>query len=194
MQPLVQQKAPEFKAVSLVGESFKEVALSDYKGKWVCLFFYPLDFTFVCPTEITAFDDSYAKFKEAGCELLGCSVDSQFSHLAWSQKARKEGGIGKLQFPLMADIKKNIAESYGVLIPEAGISLRGLFLINPQGVIQYQLVHDLGIGRNVEEVVRVLRALQEVAKTGEVCPANWTPGSKTMKADPEKSKDYFQSA
>jgi peroxiredoxin (alkyl hydroperoxide reductase subunit C) len=158
----------------------------------VCLFFYPLDFTFVCPTEITAFDDAYKSFKEAGCELLGASVDSQHSHLAWSKQPRKEGGIGKLQFPLLADITKAIGRNYGVLL-DSGITLRGLFLINPEGVIQYQLVHDLGIGRNVDEVVRVLQALQQVAKTGEVCPANWQPGKKTMKPDPVKSKDYFQS-
>lgn len=189
-QSLVQRKAPDFKATALVGEEFKEVALSDYKGKWVCLFFYPLDFTFVCPTEITAFDDAYKSFKESGCEILGSSVDSQFSHLAWAQKARKEGGIGRLQFPLLADVKKDIGRNYGVLL-DAGITLRGLFLINPQGMVAYQLVHDLGIGRNVEEVLRVLKALQETEKTGEVCPANWKPGKKTMKADPVRSKEYF---
>lgn len=191
MESLVQKKAPDFKATALVGTDFKEVALSDFKGKWVCLFFYPLDFTFVCPTEITAFDDRYNGFKELNCEVLGASVDSQFSHLAWAKTARKEGGIGKLQFPLLADIKKEIGRSYGVLLEGAGITLRGLFLINPQGIVQYQLVHDLGIGRNVEEVIRVLSALQETAKTGEVCPANWSPGAKTMKADPVRSKEYF---
>ncbi len=192
MESLVQKKAPDFKATALVGHDFKEVALSDYKGSWVCLFFYPLDFTFVCPTEITAFDDKYSSFKELGCEVIGASVDSQFSHLAWAKQARKEGGIGKLNFPMLADIKKEIGRSYGVLLENAGITLRGLFLINPQGVVQYQLVHDLGIGRNVDEVLRVLSALQETAKTGEVCPANWSPGAKTMKADPVRSKEYFQ--
>lgn len=189
---LVQKQAPEFKAEALIGEDFKPISLNDYRGKWVCLFFYPLDFTFVCPTEITAFDAAYKTFKEANCEILGCSVDSKFSHLAWAKTARKDGGIGKLQFPLLADISKKIGEDYGVLIKDAGITLRGLFLINPQGVVQYQLVHDLGIGRNVDEVLRVLKALQETAKTGEVCPANWSPGKKTMKPDPVKSKEYFQ--
>ncbi len=193
MESLVQKKAPDFKATALVGQDFKEVALSDYKGQWVCLFFYPLDFTFVCPTEITAFEDSYSRFKEIGCEVLASSVDSQFSHLAWSKQARKEGGIGKLSFPVLADVRKEIGRSYGVLLENAGITLRGLFIINPQGVVQYQLVHDLGIGRNVEEVLRIVQALQEVTKTGEVCPANWTPGAKTMKADPTRSKEYFQS-
>lgn len=189
---LVQKPAPDFRTEALVGDQFKTVGLSDYKGKWVCLFFYPLDFTFVCPTEITAFDDAYKNFREANCEIVGCSVDSNFTHLAWSKMPRKEGGIGKLQFPLLADLTKDIARNYGVLIEKAGITLRGLFLINPQGTVQYQLVHDLGVGRSVEETLRVLKALQETAKTGEVCPANWTPGKKTMKPDPVKSKDYFQ--
>lgn len=189
---LVQKPAPDFRTEALVGDQFKTVGLSDYKGKWVCLFFYPLDFTFVCPTEITAFDDAYKNFREANCEIVGCSVDSNFTHLAWSKMPRKEGGIGKLQFPLLADLTKDIARNYGVLIEKAGITLRGLFLINPQGTVQYQLVHDLGVGRSVEETLRVLKALQETAKTGEVCPANWTPGKSTMKADPTRSKEYFE--
>lgn len=191
MESLVQKPAPDFKTDALIGEEFKSISLQDFRGKWLCLFFYPLDFTFVCPTEITAFNDAYKNFKEANCEVVGCSVDSKFSHLAWARTPRKEGGLGKLSIPLLADVTKKIGTSYGVML-EAGITLRGLFLINPQGVVQYQLVHDLGIGRNVDEVLRVLKALQEVAKTGEVCPANWTPGKKTMKPDPEKSKEYFQ--
>ena len=192
MDTLVQKPAPEFKAEALVGTDFKPVSLADYRKKWVCLFFYPLDFTFVCPTEITAFNDAYKTFKEANCEILGCSVDSKFTHLAWAKTPRKEGGIGTLQFPLIADVKREIGTAYGVLLP-SGFTLRGLFLINPEGTVQYQLVHDLGIGRNTEEVLRVLKALQEVAKTGEVCPANWNPGKKTMSPDPVKSKDYFGS-
>jgi alkyl hydroperoxide reductase subunit AhpC len=189
-QSLVQKKAPAFKAEALIGEEFKTISSTDFKGKWLCLFFYPLDFTFVCPTEITAFDAAYKSFKEVGCEVVGSSVDSKFSHLAWAKTPRKEGGIGKLQFPLLADLTKKVGHDYGVLL-EDGVTLRGLFLINPEGVVQYQLVHDLGIGRNVEEVLRVLKALQETAKTGEVCPANWTPGKKTMKPDPTGSKEYF---
>lgn len=190
---LVQRTAPPFKSQALVGDQFKEVSLSDYKGKWVCLFFYPLDFTFVCPTEITAFDDAYAKFKEANVEIVGCSVDSHFTHLAWSKQSRKEGGIGKLQYPLLADITKKVCKDYGVLTEDGAIALRGLFLINPEGKVAYSVVHDLGVGRNVEETLRVVKAFQEVAKTGEVCPANWTPGKKTMKPDTDKSKDYFHS-
>jgi len=191
MESLVQKPAPDFKTDALLGEEFKTLSLSDFKGRWTCLFFYPLDFTFVCPTEITAFNDAYRQFKELNCELVGCSVDSKFTHLAWAKTPRKEGGIGKLQFPLLSDMKREIARAYGVLL-ESGFTLRGLFLINPQGIVQYQLVHDLGIGRNTDEVLRVLRALQEVAKTGEVCPANWTPGKKTMKPDPVRSKEYFE--
>ncbi len=192
MDNLVQKPAPDFKADALIGEEFKALSLSDFRSKWLCLFFYPLDFTFVCPTEITAFNDAYKNFKEMNCEVVGCSIDSKFTHLAWARTPRKEGGLGKLQIPLLADVNKKIASSYGVLIPEAGIALRGLFLIDPQGVVKYQVVHDLGVGRNVDETLRVLKAFQEVAKTGEVCPANWSPGKKTMKPDPEKSKDYFQ--
>jgi peroxiredoxin (alkyl hydroperoxide reductase subunit C) len=193
VESLVQKPAPDFKAEALIGEDFKTLSLSDFKGKWVCLFFYPLDFTFVCPTEITAFNDAHRSFKEANCEVIGCSVDSKFSHLAWSKTPRKDGGLGKLTIPLLADITKKIARDYGVLVNES-VALRGLFIINPKGTVQYSVVHDLGIGRNVEETLRVLKALQEVEKTGEVCPANWTPGKSTMKPDPEKSKEYFQKA
>jgi alkyl hydroperoxide reductase subunit AhpC len=187
---LVQKQAPDFTADAVVGTEFKQVTLSGLKGKWVVLFFYPLDFTFVCPTEITAFSDCAEEFKKLNAEILGVSVDSKFSHLAWINAARKDGGLGKLNFPLVSDIKKTIAQDYGVLL-DAGIALRGLFIINPEGKIQYELVHDLGIGRNVEEVLRVLDALQTVTKTGEVCPANWSKGSKTMKPDPQLSKEYF---
>lgn len=192
MDTLVQKPAPQFSAEALIGEEFKTVKLADFKGKWVCLFFYPLDFTFVCPTEITAFNDNYKSFKEVNCEVVGCSVDSKFSHLAWAKTPRKEGGIGKLQIPLLADITKDIGRDYGVLLPD-GVCLRGLFLINPEGKVAYSVVHDLGVGRSVDETLRVLKAFQEVEKTGEVCPANWTPGKKTMTPDPERSKNYFQS-
>ncbi|MBI3018048.1 MAG: peroxiredoxin [Deltaproteobacteria bacterium] len=190
MATLVQKPAPEFKGQAVVGKEFKEVKLSDYKGKWVVLFFYPLDFTFVCPTEITAFSDNYAKFKELNAEVIGVSVDSHFSHLAWVNTPRKEGGLGELRYPLLSDLSKNIARDYGVLL-DAGIALRGLFIINPEGVVQYTVVHDLGVGRSVEETLRVLSAFQQVKKTGEVCPANWTPGKETMKPSPTASKQYF---
>ena len=190
---LVQKDAPDFKAEALVGKGFKEIQLSDYKGKWVVLFFYPLDFTFVCPTEITAFSDRHDEFVKLGAEILGCSVDSKFSHLAWANTPRKEGGLGEIKYPLLADITKKVARDYGVLVNDA-VALRGLFLINPKGKVAYSVVHDLGVGRSVDETLRVIAAFQQVEKTGEVCPANWSTGKKTMKADPVKSKEYFAAA
>lgn len=192
-ETLVQKQAPDFKAEALVGKLFKEVKLSDYKGKWLVLFFYPLDFTFVCPTEITAFSDRCEDFTKLGAEILGCSVDSKFSHLAWVNTPRKEGGLGPIRYPLLADITKKIARDYGVLADEA-VALRGLFLINPKGNVVYSVVHDLAVGRSVDETLRVIKAFQQVEKTGEVCPANWSEGKKTMKADPTKSKEYFAGA
>jgi len=192
-ETLVQKDAPDFKAEALVGKLFKEVKLKDYDGKWVALFFYPLDFTFVCPTEITSFSDRYEEFKKLGCEVLACSVDSKFTHLAWTNSPRKEGGLGEIAYPILADITKKIARDYGVLVNDA-IALRGLFLINPKGKVVYSVVHDLAVGRSVDETLRVLKAFQQVDKTGEVCPAGWTEGKKTMKADPIKSKEYFASA
>ena len=190
---LVQCEAPDFTAQAVMPDNnFKELKLSDYRGKWVVLFFYPLDFTFVCPTEITAISERHGDFKGLDTEVIGVSVDSHFSHLAWKNTPRKEGGLGQINYPLVADLNKTISRDYGVLI-DAGIALRGLFIINPEGVVQYQVVHDLGIGRNVDETLRVLKALQTVAKTGEVCPANWAEGGDTMKGDPEGSKEYFQS-
>jgi alkyl hydroperoxide reductase subunit AhpC len=190
---LVQKDAPDFKAEALVGKGFQEIQLADYKGKWVVLFFYPLDFTFVCPTEITAFSDRHAEFKKLGAEIIGCSVDSKFSHLAWANTARKDGGLGDIKYPLLADITKQIARAYGVLVNDA-VALRGLFLITPKGKVAYSVVHDLGVGRSVDETLRVIAAFQQVEKTGEVCPANWNTGKKTMKADPVKSKEYFAAA
>ncbi|HAZ08771.1 MAG TPA: thioredoxin peroxidase [Elusimicrobia bacterium] len=187
---LVQKDAPDFKAEALVGKGFKEISLSDYKGKWVALFFYPLDFTFVCPTEIVAFSERYEDFKKLGCEVLGCSVDSKFTHLAWTNTARKEGGLGAIKYPLLSDLTKKIARDYGVLVNDA-LALRGLFLINAKGKVVYAVVHDLGVGRSVDETLRVLAAFQQTEKTGEVCPANWSEGKKTMKPDPAKSKEYF---
>ena len=190
MSTLVQKHAPSFKTKAVAGKLFKDVTMEEFRGKWVVLFFYPLDFTFVCPTEITAFSDKIDDFKRLNCEILGCSVDSQYSHLAWVNTPRKEGGLGPINYPLLADVTKKIAADYGVLT-EDGIALRGLFLVNPKGVVVYSVVHDLGVGRSVEEVLRVLKAFQQVEKTGEVCPANWTEGKPTMKADPIKSKEYF---
>ena len=154
------------------------------------LFFYPLDFTFVCPTEIIAFSDRAAEFEKLGVQLLGVSVDSHFSHLAWRNTPRTEGGLGQINYPLVADLKKQIAESYGVLLP-AGIALRGLFLIDKAGVVRHQVVNDLPLGRSVDEALRMVQALQFFEKNGEVCPANWQEGARTIKANPKDSKTFF---
>lgn len=191
IRPLVQQNAPEFKGTTVVNKEFKEISLKDYKGKWLCLFFYPLDFTFVCPTEITAFSDRVEDFKKLGCEIVGASIDSQFSHLAWINTPKNQGGLGDIKFPLLADVNKDASRAYQVL-SDGGVALRGLFLINPNGKVAYQVVHDLGVGRSVDETLRVLEAFQYVEKHGEVCPANWKKGADTMKPDPKGSQEYFK--
>ena len=189
---LVQKTAPNFSAEAVLPDgSFKQIQLSDYKGKWVVLFFYPLDFTFVCPTEILAFSDAKPQFDAVGAQILGVSVDSAFTHLAWTNTPRKDGGIQGLTYPLVADLNKSIARDYGVLIEEAGIALRGLFVINPEGKVEVATVHNLPVGRSVDETLRVIKAFQFVAKHGEVCPANWSEGKATMKADPKGSQEYF---
>jgi peroxiredoxin 2/4 len=163
----------------------------NFQGKYVVLFFYPLDFTFVCPTEITAFSDRMPDFKKINTEVLGVSVDSQFSHLAWTQTSRKEGGVGELAYPLVADLKREIATAYNVLNDE-GVALRGLFIIDKEGIVQHATINNLGFGRSVDETLRVLQALQYVqSHPDEVCPAGWRPGDATMNPDPVKSKEFF---
>lgn len=188
----VGQVAPDFKATAVVDQEFKDISLSDYRGKYVVLFFYPLDFTFVCPTEITAFSDRAEEFTKLNTQILGVSVDSAFSHLAWIQTDRKSGGVCDLNYPLVADLKKEISTAYNVLDPDAGIALRGLFIIDKEGVIQHATINNLAFGRNVDETLRTLQALQYVqAHPDEVCPAGWKPGEKTMIPDPVKSKEFF---
>jgi peroxiredoxin 2/4 len=188
----VGQAAPDFTATAVVDQEFKTIKLSDYRGKYVVLFFYPLDFTFVCPTEITAFSDRHAEFSSLNTEVLGVSVDSQFSHLAWIQSDRKSGGVGDLTYPLVADLMKTISSDYNVLDPDAGIALRGLFIIDKDGVIQHATINNLAFGRSVDETLRTLQAIQHVqSHPDEVCPAGWTPGAATMKPDPVGSKEYF---
>lgn len=190
----VGQSAPDFTATAVVDQEFKTIKLSDYRGQYVILFFYPLDFTFVCPTEITAFSDRYDEFTSLKAEVLGVSVDSEFSHLAWIQTERKAGGLGDLAYPLVSDIKKEISTAYNVLEPEAGVALRGLFLIDKDGTIQHVTINNLSFGRSVDETLRVLQAVQHVqSHPDEVCPAGWTPGDKTMTPDPIKSKEFFAS-
>lgn len=160
------------------GKDFGKVSLSDYKGKWLVLFFYPLDFTFVCPTEITALSDAKDIFDDLDTEILGVSTDSKFSHRAWINTPRDENGLGELNFPLASDITKSVSRDYGVLIEEEGIALRGLFIIDPEGELKYQVVNHNDVGRSVDETVRVLQALQ----SGGLCPANWKPGDEHLEA------------
>lgn len=173
MERIVGKPALDFKlnAVMPNGEDFGEVKLSDYKGKWLVMFFYPLDFTFVWPTEIRAYSDRYEEFKAAGAEVLAISTDSEHSHRAWIH-----GDLGKLKFPLASDRTRTASRDYGVLIEEEGIALRGLFIIDPEGMVRYSVVHDLGIGRSVDETIRVLKAL----KTGGLCPIDWHEGDELL--------------
>jgi alkyl hydroperoxide reductase subunit AhpC len=189
--PRLQQQAPEFSGTAVVNGEFKSISLSDYKGKYVVLFFYPLDFTFVCPTEIIAFSDRASEFQSIGCELIACSTDSHFSHLAWVNTPRKQGGLGEMKIPLLADKSMKIARDYGVLLEEAGVTFRGLFIIDPNGKLRQITVNDLPVGRSVDETLRLVQAFQHTDKHGEVCPAGWKPGSDTIKPNTTDSKAYF---
>jgi len=177
-QRLVGLKAPDFELESTKNlETLDEkVRLSDYAGKWLVLFFYPLDFTFVCPTEITALSDRYEEFADLDADILGVSTDSKYSHRAWIKTPRSENGLGEIKFPLGADVTHKVCRDYGVLIEEEGIALRGLFIIDPEGYVRYQVVNDNNIGRSVDETLRVLQALQ----TGGLCPSDWKPGQKLL--------------
>ncbi|MFQ5736423.1 MAG: peroxiredoxin [Thermodesulfobacteriota bacterium] len=188
---IVQNDAPDFTAQAVMPDGgVKEITLSDYRGKYVILFFYPLDFTFVCPTEIIALSDRLEEFRSRNAEIIGVSVDSHFSHIAWRNTPRKEGGIGDISYPLVSDLDKSISRKYGVLVEKPGIALRGLFLIDKLGKLRHITINDLPLGRNVDEVLRVLDALQFNEKHGEVCPANWHKGEDGMKPDQEGLKEY----
>ena len=188
---LVTKQAPGFEAETVMPDnSFEKISLSSLRGKYVLVFFYPLDFTFVCPSEILAFNRQIADFRAKNCEVLGISVDSVYTHLAWKNTPVDQGGIGPVQFPLVSDISKSISDDYGVLL-EDGVSLRGLFLIDKDGVIRHELVNDLPLGRNVDEALRVIDALQFFEEHGDVCPANWRPGDEAMKPTAEGVADYL---
>jgi peroxiredoxin (alkyl hydroperoxide reductase subunit C) len=177
---MVGQMAPDFEMSSTknIEKLNENVKLSDYRGKWLVLLFYPLDFTFVCPTELTAFSDRYEDFEGIGAEVLGVSTDSVFSHRAWLKTPRDKGGVEDLRYPLAADSTKKVSRDYGVLIEDQGVALRGLFVIDPEGVLRYKVVHDLNVGRSADETLRVIQALQ----TGGLCQADWRPGQETIKA------------
>ncbi len=188
---LVTQAAPDFTANAVMPDnSFGSITLSALKGKYVVLFFYPLDFTFVCPSEILAFNKKVAEFKAKNCELIGVSVDSRFTHLAWKNTAVENGGIGNIQYPLVEDLNKEIAKSYGILFG-GSVALRGLFLIDTKGVVRHAVINDLPLGRNVEEALRMVDALDFVETHGEVCPANWKKGEEAMKPTAEGVASYL---
>ena len=189
---LVTQQAPDFKAQAVkADDSFEELSLSSLRGKYVVLFFYPLDFTFVCPSEIIAFDKRLEEFKERNCEVVGVSVDSHYTHWAWRNTDVNEGGIGRIRYPLVADLSKQISRDYGVLVNDS-VALRGLFLIDRDGVIRHEVVNDLGLGRSVDEALRIVDALQFTEEHGEVCPANWTKGEDGMKPTADGVASYLK--
>lgn len=196
----VGQPAPPFRGTAVVGNEFVDLSFEKgtltvgkekFTGKYVVLFFYPLDFTFVCPTEIIAFSDRIDEFEKLGAKVVGASIDSEFSHLAWKNTPRNRGGLGEIKYPLLADVLKESSFNYDVLL-ENGVSARGIFIIDDKGILQTYTVNNLGVGRSVDETLRLIQAYQYVAKHGEVCPANWKPGEKTMKPDPTGSQEYFK--
>lgn len=191
MAVLTGKPAPDFTAKAVMPDnSIEDLTLSSLRGKYVVLFFYPLDFTFVCPSEIIAFDKKLDEFAARGTQVIGVSVDSEYTHLAWKNTPRDQGGIGMVNFPMVADLDKSIARSYDVLFNES-IALRGLFLIDREGVVRHQLVNDLPLGRSVDEAIRMVDALQHFEQHGEVCPANWKPGEEAMTATAEGVAAYL---
>lgn len=192
MAVLVGKQAPDFSAKAVLeGNQIDDFTLSDHAGQYVVLFFYPLDFTFVCPTELHAFQDKESEFKKRGAKVVGCSVDSAFSHLAWLQTPKSKGGIEGVKYPVVADLTKSIAKDYDVLKEDEGIAYRGLFLIDKEGVVRHQIVNDLPLGRSIDEALRMLDSLIFFEKNGEVCPANWQQGEKAMTPDQEGLAKYF---
>lgn len=192
MGTLVGKQAPEFKAKAVVsGRIVDDFSLMHYRGKYVVFFFYPLDFTFVCPTELHAFQDMLEEFEKRNAEVVGCSVDSCYSHLAWLNTPKNRGGIQGVDYPLVSDLTQKISGDYDVLIPHEGIAYRGLFLIDREGIVRHQVINDLPLGRSVEETLRILDALIYFEKHGEVCPANWQHGKRSMNPTQEGLERYF---
>lgn len=194
--PKIRHPAPDFN-VTAWEDGFRPITLKEYKGKYVVLFFWPLDFTFVCPTEIIQFSDKAKAFREIECEVIGCSIDSQFTHMEYCSKPRAEGGLGKMDIPLIADLNKEVTSAYGVLCDkgdEKGVAYRATFIIDREGILRHYSINDLPVGRNVEEVLRLVKAFQYADEFGEVCPAQWQPGDATMVADPTSNKtiDYWK--
>lgn len=184
-------KAPAFTCEAVADKKMTTISLDGLKGKYKILFFYPLDFTFVCPTELHALQDHIEEFKKRDVEVMAVSVDSAYSHLAWLNTPKVKGGIEGVTYPLLADITKSLAKEYGVLSEDAGVALRGTFLLDKDDIIQYAAINNLPLGRNIPELVRIVDALKHVETAGEVCPANWTEGKKAMKADQKGLAEYF---
>lgn len=191
---VISKPAPHWEGTAVVNGELRDLKLTDYKGKYLVFFFYPLDFTFVCPTEILAFNDRIKEFHKLNTEVVGCSVDSHFSHLAWMNTARKDGGLGPLKIPLLSDLTHKISKDYGVYLEDLGHTLRGLFIIDDKGVLRQITMNDLPVGRSVDETLRLVQAFQYTDKHGEVCPAEWRPGQATIIPDPIKKKDFFEKA
>ena len=192
-------QAPGFEVNAVINKEFQKLSLSDYKGKYVVLLFYPFDFTYVCPTELIAFSEAIGDFRAINAEVLGVSTDSHFTHLAWINTKRTEGGLGEINYPLLADISKSMSKSYNVLVenpedPMFGAALRGLFIIDGEGKLKAMQINDDAVGRSVEETLRLIKAFQYAEEHGEVCPANWKPGDKTIVPDQKEMKTYFQDA
>jgi len=191
MSLMVGQKVENFKGTAVLGQDFKSITLDDYKGKYVVLFFYPLDFTYVCPTEILKFNELYPEFQKRNVEIISVSTDSKFSHLAWKNTPIAEGGIGDVRYPMIADFTKEIAQQFGVLVEESGVALRGTFLIDKAGILQHATINNLDLGRNIHATLRMVDALQFTEAHGEVCPAEWEQGHEAMKPTQSGLKEYF---
>lgn len=189
---VISKPAPQWEATAVINGEFTQLKLSDFLGKYVVFFFYPLDFTFVCPTEILAFSDRVEEFRKINTEVIACSVDSHFTHLAWINTPRKEGGLGKVNIPLLSDLNHNISKDYGVFLEEQGHTLRGLFIIDHKGVLRQITMNDLPVGRSVDETLRLVQAFQYTDKHGEVCPAGWKPGQDTIIPNPVEKRKYFE--
>lgn len=189
---LIGKKAPDFTAKAVIkNEIIEEFKLSDHQGKYVVLFFYPLDFTFVCPTELHAFQEKLQAFQERNTEVIAVSTDSHFSHMAWLSTPKSQGGIEGVEYPIVSDFNKTISKDFDVLVEADGVAYRGLFLIDKEGVVHHATLNNLPLGRNVDEAIRMVDALQHFEKHGEVCPANWNQGEKSMKPNQDGLKDYF---
>lgn len=194
---LPRQKAPYWSAMAVQNEKFTKLSSNDFKGKYTVLVFYPFDFTYVCPTELIAFSNQIKEFHDINAEVIGISTDSHFTHLAWVKTPRNQGGVGKLNIPLVADISKKISKNFGVLVEDEtdelfGASLRGLFIIDDKGIIRSFTINDAHVGRSVDETLRIIKAFQYADLHGEVCPANWKPGQNTIKPDQELKNEYFE--